>query len=96
MYSLRQFQTLGLAPFTSSNAAVEHAKIAIWLAAAFTKVVLGVGAILVWRIIAKRFFYTILPPLFKLFQPIISLPRKGYETARSVSIVFEMPIRLTL
>jgi hypothetical protein len=78
-YELRPYQTLGLAPFVRQN---DLTGTAIWFGAALAKIAVGVGSVLVWRIIAKRILYTILPPLFKLFQPIISLPRKGYETAR--------------
>lgn len=82
LYKFQILSTLGLAPFSQDTVEGDFAKIGIWLAAAIAKIALGISVIFLWRLLAKRFLYTILPPLFKLFQPIISLPRKGYETAR--------------
>lgn len=82
MYSLEFLQTLGVAPSQQALNASQLAGMGLWLASAIAKVAIGIGAIFIWRLAAKRVLYTILPPLFKLFQPIISLPRKGYETAR--------------
>lgn len=49
------------------------------------KIVIGVAAILVWRIVAKRILYGILPPLFRLVTPVFELPRRFYRTAPCVN-----------
>lgn len=41
----------------------------------------GISTILVWRIVAKRVCHLILPPLFRLFSPLLQLPRRGYKPA---------------
>jgi len=41
----------------------------------------GVSGILVWRIIAKFICHQALPPVFRFFAPIISLPRRYYLSA---------------
>ncbi|GAA5897752.1 hypothetical protein JCM6882_000086 [Rhodosporidiobolus microsporus] len=50
-----------------------------WSGAVGVKLVGGISAILVWRIIAKQVCHIILPPLFRFFAPIIQLPRRGYQ-----------------
>ncbi|KAL7009327.1 Long-chain base-1-phosphate phosphatase [Cystobasidiomycetes sp. EMM_F5] len=55
----------------------------IRLSSILAKLSIGVGAIFVWRIIAKRAMYFILPPLFHIVTPIIELPRRFYRPARN-------------
>ena len=62
---------------SSENASFQLA--AVWAGAALVKLVLGVACVFLWRLVAKKSLQKILPPLFQVFQPIISLPRKGYE-----------------
>ena len=62
---------------SSENAGVQQA--AIWASAALAKLVLGVACVFLWRLVVKKALQKILPPLFQLFLPIFSLPRKGYE-----------------
>ncbi|GAA6043883.1 hypothetical protein JCM8097_004283 [Rhodosporidiobolus ruineniae] len=53
----------------------------LWVGATLIKLVGGISAILVWRIIAKQVCHAILPPIFRFFAPLIQLPRRGYEPA---------------
>ncbi|BGP48794.1 Long-chain base-1-phosphate phosphatase [Rhodotorula kratochvilovae] len=53
----------------------------MWVAAVGAKLVTGISAILVWRIIAKQACHLVLPPLFRFFAPLIELPRRHYVRA---------------
>ncbi|KWU42431.1 hypothetical protein RHOSPDRAFT_36041 [Rhodotorula sp. JG-1b] len=53
----------------------------MWCAAVLAKLLVGISTILVWRIVAKRVCHLILPPLFRLFSPLLQLPRRGYKPA---------------
>ncbi|GAA5899050.1 hypothetical protein JCM8208_002986 [Rhodotorula glutinis] len=57
------------------------AEVGLWAGAVGVKLVTGISAILVWRIIAKQASHVILPPLFRLFAPLIELPRRHYVPA---------------
>ncbi|GAA6018018.1 hypothetical protein JCM10207_002742 [Rhodosporidiobolus poonsookiae] len=56
-------------------------EVAVWVGAVLVKLIGGISAILVWRIIAKQACHAVLPPLFRFFAPIIQLPRRGYQKA---------------
>ncbi|CEQ41375.1 SPOSA6832_03076 [Sporobolomyces salmonicolor] len=56
-------------------------EVAAWSAATGAKLALGVCYILLWRVIAKEVCHLVLPPLFRFFAPIISLPRRFYVAA---------------
>ena len=58
--------------------------IAVFAGAVAFKVVFGIAAVLAWRILAKKAMHAILPPLIRLVQPVIKLPRKHYRAARCV------------
>lgn len=46
------------------------------------KVVLGLMVIFGWRFLMKEILSRLLPPLFKLFAPLLELPRKHYAPTR--------------
>ncbi|GAA5833475.1 hypothetical protein JCM5353_008065 [Sporobolomyces roseus] len=56
-------------------------EVGIWTTAVLSKLIIGVSGILVWRIIAKFICHQALPPVFRFFAPIISLPRRYYLSA---------------
>ncbi|GJN91038.1 hypothetical protein Rhopal_004053-T1 [Rhodotorula paludigena] len=59
----------------------DAAEVAMWSGAVLFKLVTGISAILVWRIIAKEACHLVLPPLFRFFSPLIELPRRHYLRA---------------
>lgn len=66
----------------SSLRPIPHAT--AWTLVAIAKLVLGIGTILAWRIVAKKTLYVILPPIFNVVEPWFSLPRRYYQKARWV------------
>lgn len=73
-----------LSPLTAGRFTLDQDKfdqLAIWVAAALAKLIVGIGAILLWRIVAKKALHVILPPAFKFFRPVIDLPRRHYQRA---------------
>ncbi|KAL8280762.1 hypothetical protein RQP46_006766 [Phenoliferia psychrophenolica] len=53
----------------------------VWTSAVFAKVLIGVLGIFVWRLVAKEASHRALPPIFRFFAPLISLPRRHYVVA---------------
>ncbi|GAA5929291.1 phosphatase PAP2 family protein [Sporobolomyces koalae] len=69
------------ADFTLGHRWRDWTEIGFWSIAVVSKVIVGVSSILVWRIVAKYLCHSALPPLFRLFAPIFSLPRRYYLAA---------------
>ncbi|GAA6060612.1 hypothetical protein JCM10212_004591 [Sporobolomyces blumeae] len=79
---------VGLAwcPYRYADHTIGHAwedwqDVGMWTVAGLTKLVIGISSILVWRIVAKFLCHQALPPVFRFFAPIISLPRRYYLAA---------------
>jgi len=52
----------------------------VWLAFAGLKLVVGVLSIFVWRLVAKAVFHAVLPPTFRFFAHIFTLPNRRFYT----------------
>ncbi|BGP16829.1 hypothetical protein JCM10213_004676 [Rhodosporidiobolus nylandii] len=67
-------------------------EVAVWSAGVGGKLVGGISAILVWRIVAKHICHAILPPIFRLFaRAHLVLPRRGYQVATEYDVYPEEP-----
>ncbi|KAH9930487.1 PAP2 superfamily-domain-containing protein [Epithele typhae] len=53
---------------------------ATWWGTAALKMVFGVLAIFVWRIVAKSFCLSVLPPIFRLLSHLVTLPHRRFYT----------------
>ncbi|EGF99841.1 uncharacterized protein MELLADRAFT_118208 [Melampsora larici-populina 98AG31] len=50
------------------------------------KIIIGLFIIFLWRLIIKESLSRLLPKLFKLFSPLIDLPRRHYDSTKNYSI----------
>lgn len=70
----------GVVPLHPGHFTVDTSKLSVPGIA--SRIVLGVGLILVWRAIAKFVLLTILPPLFRALEPVgVIMPRSGFASA---------------
>ncbi|KAJ8514226.1 hypothetical protein ONZ45_g8224 [Pleurotus djamor] len=52
----------------------------IWWSVAFVKVVVGILAIFMWRLLAKSLLHVMLPPIFRFLSRLVSLPNRRFYT----------------